>query len=170
MNSPNVIIIPDLEPTHTQRKLRIAGSVIGLALLIFGLYSCAAEEPATSNVEPAKEATSTASAPLRPTTLAELEAKVAPDAVSLMTREHYPKTFAKLGSRQFDVANDLTRWAALAAAEHGGMCDRVNLIDVSDRATRSSIVWFADCANGQRVMIDQEQAADVRKRFAGKGK
>lgn len=166
MNRPNVIIIPDLKPTDTDRKVKAAGIVISLGLVVFGLYSCSANR----SVNPPTAKPWAATERLRPITRAELEAKVAPDAVMLMKRSDYPKMYAKLGARRFAAANGLTRWAALAAAEHGGMCDRVSMVNLSDRTSRASIVWFADCANGQRVMIDQEQAEDVRKRFAGKGK
>jgi hypothetical protein len=93
------------------------------------------------------------------------EGRIADDAVLLMDRANFPDTYAKLGAEQFKRANDLTRWAAVAAAEHGGICDRVAMVSVSDRSTREQIVWFADCENKQRILIDQQQAEGAKRRF-----
>lgn len=98
------------------------------------------------------------------TDVASLENKVADDAVLLMDRASFADTYKKLGAHQFAHANDLSRWAAIAATEND-QCDRVAMINVSDAATREKIVWFADCANRKRVIIDQEQAEDAQRRF-----
>jgi hypothetical protein len=91
-------------------------------------------------------------------------AKVAPDAVSLMTRADFSKTYKKLGKAQFDNANHLTRWAALAAAE-SEQCPKVDFVAVSDKATRKQIVWYADCSNKERFEITEEQARATRERL-----
>lgn len=87
--------------------------------------------------------------------------KVAPDAVMPMDRDGFRKTYAKLGKKQFDNANDFMKWAALAAAE-SDKCDRVEIVAISDRATAKQLQWFVDCANKERFQITQAQAIAVR--------
>lgn len=96
-----------------------------------------------------------------------LEARVASDAVMLMDRESFGDTYAKLGAGQFQNANDLMHWAAIAAVAQGNACDRVAMVNVSDRSTRDNIIWFVDCANKQRIFIEQPQAEDAQRRFSG---
>lgn len=94
-----------------------------------------------------------------------LEARVAGDAVMLMDRESFGDTYSKLGAGQFQNANDLMHWAAIAAVAQGNACDRVAMVNVSDRSTRDNIVWFVDCNNKARVFIEQSQAEDAKQRF-----
>lgn len=94
-----------------------------------------------------------------------LEARVAGDAVMLMDRGSFGDTYAKLGAGQFQYANDLMHWAAIAAVAQGNVCDRVAMVNVSDRSTRDNIVWFVDCDNKGRVFIEQSQAEDAKQRF-----
>jgi hypothetical protein len=81
----------------------------------------------------------------------------------LMERSDFKKTYVKLGKAQFQKANDLTRWAAMAAAESDA-CPRVENVGVSDDATRKEIKWFVGCANGERFIISQEQAVAAQGR------
>ncbi len=90
--------------------------------------------------------------------------KIAPDAVMPMDRTEFRKTFAKLGRKDFDSANDLMEWAAIAAAESKS-CDKVELVAVSDNATRKKIQWFVDCANKERFQITEDQALAARDKF-----
>ncbi|MFB0613703.1 hypothetical protein [Aurantiacibacter poecillastricola] len=94
-----------------------------------------------------------------------LEARVAGDAVMLMDRESFGDTYSKLGTGQFQTANDLMHWAAIAAVAQGNACDRVAMVNVSDRSTRDNIVWFVDCDNKARVFIEQREAEDAKQRF-----
>lgn len=96
-----------------------------------------------------------------------LEARVAGDAVMLMDRESFGDTYAKLGTGQFQNANDLMHWAAIAAVAQSNACDRVAMVNVSDRSTRDNIVWFVDCNNKQRIFIEQPQAEDAQRHFGG---
>lgn len=103
--------------------------------------------------------------PVAMDTLEALEARVAVDAVMLMDRASFRDTFAKLGAAQFKKANDMMHWAAIAAVAQGDACDRVAMVNVSDRSTRAKIVWFVDCENKQRVFIDQRQADEAKQRY-----
>ncbi|NLR71192.1 hypothetical protein HGI47_09935 [Novosphingobium sp. ERN07] len=91
--------------------------------------------------------------------------KIAPDTVIPMDRADYRKTFAKLGKKQFDNANDLMKWAAVAAAE-SDKCDKVVVVGISDYATAKELQWFVDCENKERFQIREAQAVAVRAKFA----
>lgn len=132
-----------------ERGRKATRSVIAL-LCAAGLISCTAQDGGDS-----------AGAP----TLEQLESRIVAGATTPMDRESFGDTYAKLGAANFGKANDLTRWAAVAAAEDADVCDRVAMINVSDRSTRENVVWFVDCENGERVFIDQTQAEDARRRF-----
>ncbi|MEZ5710100.1 MAG: hypothetical protein R3E02_12015 [Blastomonas sp.] len=96
--------------------------------------------------------------------LALLQEKIVQNAVIEMDRNDYAKTYAKLGEAQFDNANNLMRWAAIAAAE-SKQCDQVEIVDVSDRATRSELQWFVDCKNKERFQIKQAQAEAAKGKY-----
>lgn len=89
--------------------------------------------------------------------LAELESTIASDAVSEMTRADFSETYDKLGQSQFDKANALAKWAAVAAAESED-CRSVDLVGISERATRENLQWYVDCGNSERFFIEQAQA------------
>lgn len=89
--------------------------------------------------------------------LAELQSTIASDAVSEMTRADFSETYNKLGQSQFDKANELATWAAVAAAESEA-CPSVDLVGISERATRENLQWYVDCGNSERFFIDQTQA------------
>ena len=122
-----------------------------LAMLAFPLLAACGSEEALQ--------------PVATDTRETLEARVASDAVMLMDRESFGDTYAKLGAGQFQNANDLMHWAAIAAVAQGNACDRVAMVNVSDRSTRDNIVWFVDCDNKERVLIEQSQAEDAKHRF-----
>lgn len=96
--------------------------------------------------------------------LERLESKVADDAIMLMDKADFAKTYSKLGKAQFDRANAFTRWAALAAAE-SDQCNKVALVGISDEATRQQIQWYVDCANSERFQITQEQAETAQAKY-----
>lgn len=125
------------------------GKSVFAAICITGLTACAADE--TPDTPPQSK-------------LEMLEGKIAGDAIMLMEPGDYSKTYSKLGKAQFDKANELTRWAALVAAE-SDQCDSVMLIAVSDEATREQVQWYADCANKERFQITQQQAEAARAKY-----
>jgi len=135
---------------NQERGLKIGVAVV-IGLWITAVTSCQSGDSASA----AESETSK---------LEQVTSKLDPAAVSLMTKADYSKTYKKLGKAQFDTANDLTRWAALAAAE-SEQCPKVELVAVSDKAARKQIVWFADCSNKERFIITEEQARATRDRL-----
>lgn len=150
-----------VRPEWQEEKLTVYSRInqgIAAVMLAATVAACGDEEPQSEALQTSSPA---------PDTRVSLEARVAEDAVFPMDREGFSDTYAKLGAAQFHNANDLAHWAAIAAAEHGGVCDRVAMVNVSDRSTRENIVWFADCENKQRIFIEQSQAEDAKRRFGG---
>lgn len=147
-------------PMNEQQKLawKIGGVVIA-GLMIAGVVSCSSGNDAGDGTGGGSVASGTPASKLD-----QLGKKVGQDAVMPMTRADFSKTYAKLGKVQFDNANALMRWAALAAAE-SDKCDKVEMVAVSDGATRKRITFYADCANGERFMVDEGQARATRDRL-----
>lgn len=138
-----------------QQKLawKIGGAVIAV-LFVMGAVSCATEQPA--DPRPAR---------IAKTPLERATEKLDPDAIVLMDRANYPRAYGRLGRVRFDEANDLTRWAALGAAE-SDQCPKVDTIGLDEqRATRAAIVWYVDCSNRERFVISEEQARATRDRL-----
>lgn len=101
-----------------------------------------------------------------PSDLAELQSRVAEGAVEVMEPEDYSDTFGRIGAEAFERANLLAPWAAYAALSDD-RCPRAELVAISDRATTDELVWFVDCAGGERFFISEPQAVAVRARLEG---
>lgn len=142
---------------------RTASVVVPSAMLI--LSACGVEGHTETEALVVKDVEQAAG----PVTIEKLEALVGPDAILLMDREGYPDTYAKLGNQQFQKANDLTRWAAIAAVARGSACDRLELIGVSGQSSRERVAWYADCENGARIFIEQPEAEEAKLRFGSAG-
>ena len=93
-----------------------------------------------------------------PLTKAQIAAKILPDAVSPYTRSAFPKTFATWGAKGVKRIDTLRRQAAeTIAAKHA--CNRVEIVDISDRAVPPNRpIVFVQCANGERFYLSE---ADV---------
>lgn len=91
--------------------------------------------------------------------------EVAPDAVSLMRQDQYPKMYARLGKGAFHRANDKMTFAANKASRLPS-CSRVDMIGVSDQSVPSQIQWFVDCPNRRiRLSENGEQFVVTEDRF-----
>ena len=80
---------------------------------------------------------------------------VSKGALHPYTREHYPDTFAKYGSR----INDIERYrkkAALKAAS-SPTCDFVTTSELSGRSTIGNLQFWADCKNGTRIRFSEDE-------------
>lgn len=135
------------------------GLVAGLAMVLglgWGLLWIAESFSRFQAAQAAKERA--ASAPLDP---AAVNGKVDPALTAPVARSADPASYAKLGSRAFGTANELRRWAALAAAQSKA-CDRVASVAVWDRSTSAALSWRIGCANGETFVIPEDQARSVR--------
>lgn len=82
-------------------------------------------------------------------------AKIRDYALSPYTKDTYPKTVAKFGS-QLPEIEKLRRRAAEMAID-SGKCDSVELVEVSDKATRKEPIFFIDCTNEQRIYLKKSE-------------
>lgn len=103
-----------------------------------------------------------------PLSLVTLDAKIADDAVVPMDRQNFPKFYDMLGRSRFDEANRLSVWAARAAAKSSD-CGEVLFVGQSDTTTKKQLVWYVNCGNGQRVIVNEAQAKAMRAKFDEKG-
>lgn len=84
-------------------------------------------------------------------------------AVQRVTQDQYPKAYKKWGKSGVDRINNLAPQAAQLVVESGS-CDQLEVIDISDRGTPpDNIVFFADCTNGKRFYVSEE---DIRSKSA----
>lgn len=84
------------------------------------------------------------------------------------TKGDYRSTYARVGAATFARLNELEPGAVYVAAE-SRHCDRVGSAMVSDMSKPGKAIWFVDCANGNRFMVAQAEAAAALAR-AKKGK
>jgi hypothetical protein len=161
MSAAQAEILEDgtLLASEEQQKAWSIGGKLMVGLCCAGLVSCAVESRFTDEPQIHTEAALTPEAER-----AWLEEKVASDAVLPMARSDYSDTYHRLGKAQFGKANDLMRWAALAAAKNEG-CDQVILVGISASATRTQLRWYVDCANKQRLDIRESEAEELRLRL-----
>lgn len=123
------------------------GSLVAIALLV-GVFACSGDSDE----------------PEVPKTLAQLEAKLGPDAVFPMTAGEFKTSYRKLGKAKFAKANAYMRWAGIAAAESPA-CDKVDDIGVSDHATRAELQWYVHCLNGGSFQVREAQAEAAKGKY-----
>jgi hypothetical protein len=80
------------------------------------------------------------------------------------TRAEYGSTFKRVGAATFAKLNELEPGAVYAAAESTS-CNKVNYAGVSEKSKPGDAVWFVDCANQNRFVIHQKDAAEALARF-----
>jgi hypothetical protein len=76
----------------------------------------------------------------------------------------YPGLLRRVGNATFALLNALEPGAAFAAAESSN-CNKVVSAEVSDLSKPGAAVWFVDCENENRFMVDQGSAEAALKRF-----
>lgn len=88
---------------------------------------------------------------------------IAEGAVLPITRESYPKTHAAWGDEGIRRINELMQPAAEIVAS-SPRCDRLHTVALSEsRSTPpDKIVFFADCDNGERFFITEEEVLAKR--------
>ena len=89
--------------------------------------------------------------------------EIADGAVMPITREQWPKTFTAWGEKGIGRINALMQPAAEIVVS-SPECDRLEILGLSD--SRSSppdiIVFYADCANGKRFYVTEEDVLAKR--------
>lgn len=90
--------------------------------------------------------------------------KIADGAVMPITQEQWPKTFAAWGENGVKRISILMQPAAEIAAS-SPECDTLELLGFSDKRSSAPdiIVFYADCANGKRFFVTEEDVLTKRK-------
>lgn len=94
----------------------------------------------------------------------EVGEKIAKYAISPITRSGYPKTYAKWGRKNIKKINELLEPVALFVAS-SNECDRLDLVELSGNRSEppEKIVFFADCENGKRFYVSEDDLNNKKK-------
>lgn len=86
---------------------------------------------------------------------AQANPKIDDYAVTPVTKAGFPKLYKEWGAKGFKKINSLMPLAAEKAAT-SSECDKVTMVDISAQRSKapSKIVFFADCENGKRFYIE----------------
>lgn len=86
--------------------------------------------------------------------------KISQSAFSAYTKEQYPNTFSKYGSRINEIEG--LRKKAAEVPVDSGKCDYVltSELSVDDKSTVNNPIFWIDCRNGQRIYISESQIKD----------
>jgi len=76
-------------------------------------------------------------------------------ALSPYTQQGYPDTIAQFGSRLTEIESFRRRTAEMAL--ESGKCDTVEFVELSTESTLSRLKFWADCTNGQRIYLTEEE-------------
>ena len=151
---------------------KITKIIITLGFIGFIVYLCSLSGEAqktaqsTSNTEETKEIVSlqSKSPEVKEEKKIDLASKIQKGADSPMTQESYPKTYKTWGKAYFNRLNEMMPKVALKAAE-SDKCDMVTWVGLSDsRSTpKKEAVFFADCKNGERFYISENDLKTDKK-------
>lgn len=152
---------------RTQRVLKALGLAAFLAFLFILLASSPEKtnntKPHAANSDRSLPAVKTASVNAVPEKLPSQTVinpanKIAEYAVQSITKSGYPTTYKTWGANKIKHINDLQPKAALKIAA-SPECNRLEMLGLSlDRSIPpNKIVFFADCANGQRFYITESE-------------
>jgi len=152
-----------LKDTSREKKAREAG-VLKVGAFIFVLfaipYACsqkpdggASNASSNSSARSGSNFSTETPAPSPPAT--PIRAPILPHAIEEYTPKSYPKAYKKFGNAAMKRANAGNQQVAEMVSMQKN-CDSVALVSFSDvRSTKSEIVWFADCKNGQRFYVSE---------------
>jgi hypothetical protein len=135
---------------HGARLVRLTEGAMTkpvLALIVTAIMLCGCNQPAEQLAD--SSAPQSAAEPAH-------QAAIDPNVFDPMTRDSYPKAFAKWGVKGIERVNALRIAAAQTAAKIPS-CDRVEISELSDaRSTPpDNPAVFVDCTNGQRFYLTE---------------
>ena len=87
------------------------------------------------------------------------KAEISDYALTPYTADQYPKLFAAFGSRINDV--ERLRRAAAEKAAASPTCDRVEIVELSNRSSLSDLNYFVDCANTTRFRFSETELSSA---------
>lgn len=86
---------------------------------------------------------------------AEYDARISSVALIAYTKQGYPATVEKYGSRLTEIEHYRRRTAEMAL--ESGKCDIVNIVDLSIESRLNHLKFWAECANGQRIYLTENE-------------
>lgn len=91
-----------------------------------------------------------------------VKGRIAKYALTPYTKEGFPKTFAKYGSRMQEIEKFRKQAAQLAA--NSGRCYLVEASELSTtKSSLNNLVFFVDCKNGQRFYMNENDIKHKKK-------
>lgn len=81
--------------------------------------------------------------------------KIRSYALMPYTKQGYPDTVAKFGSRLKEIEKYRRRTAEMAL--DSGKCDTVEFVELSTESTLSRLKFWADCTNGERIYLTENE-------------
>lgn len=157
----------------TSKKFALAGkvicSIIFLLIWLPGFMASVVDKPNGTQKQDVITSQEQQSVQQEETKQEEVKAvdpasKIQKGADSPMTQESYPKTYKTWGRAYFNRLNEMMPKVALKAAE-SDKCDMVTWVGLSDsRSTpKKEAVFFADCKNGERFYISENDLKTDKK-------
>jgi len=147
---------PELSKKKEERKQAIKGTV-SLAFLIV-LFFLSYNALSNQSSEQSKTQSSAGETQQEKTKLSEQELeKAVSKAVWEMTPDQFPRVYEQWGADWVDKLNAMQYEAARKVAQ-APSCDSISIIGLSESRSvpKQSAVFFADCANGERFYVSDE--------------
>lgn len=137
---------------QSHRRARNRGILLVGILTLVGYSFLKGKTPEPAPAEPAMSSPSVgADLPPPPSHLP----KILDGAVTRIDAKNYPKTYQKLGADAAQRANELAPKVA-ELVSRADRCVSVQLVELSNRATKSQLQWFVDCTNGTRYYVTEQ--------------
>lgn len=138
----------DACPKCGAKQARSGGCLKVILLLFLAFVALAVIVPFVGNNDAPKSGSTPTPAPV-----ADPKTKVSPYVFDADEKKDYPKLAKQLGNSWSRLQP--TREAAALHVAANPKCDYVELADASDRSTKSEIVIFVDCRNGERMYVSE---------------
>ncbi|MFN3310114.1 MAG: hypothetical protein ACK40R_00210 [Thermomonas sp.] len=91
----------------------------------------------------------------KPSTESEYRSRIASNVFDEYTQNDYPKLYKTVGGNDLTARIQRLREAAARRALDSGICDRVELADISQSSTRQMLSAFVDCSNRERFYVSE---------------
>lgn len=145
-------------PKCGAKAKRSSGCLMVIVIVFLGLVALALVAPLIGTRKSGPTSNTPSAAVVDPRT------KVSPYVFEADDKKDFPKLAKKLGS-SWSRLQSVREAAALHAASNE-KCDYVEVAEASDRSTKSDIVIFVDCRNGERMYVSEfSLGAGVANRF-----
>lgn len=142
----------DACPKCGAKQKRPSGCLKVVLILLLAIIALAIIAPLVSDKStstPGIAPTSTAA----PAVMTDPKTKVSPYVFDANDKKDFPKLASKLGASWSRLQP--TREAAALHVAANPKCDFIEIAEASDNSTKSNIVIFVDCRNGERMYVSE---------------